>query len=101
MVSAGDLARRDEDGYFWIIGRIDDVIKVSGYRLGTAEIESALGSHPAVAESAVIGLPDEIKGQVIHAFVILKNVTVLQLTLQWTFLSMWKRNGTHRKTVKG
>ncbi len=69
----GDSGRRDQDGYFWIIGRIDDVIKVSGYRLGTAEIESALGSHSAVAESAVIGLPDEIKGQVIHAFVILKN----------------------------
>ena len=68
----GDSARKDEDGYFWIIGRVDDVIKVSGYRLGTAEIESALVSHPAVAEAAAIGLPHEIKGNAIHALVILK-----------------------------
>ena len=68
----GDSAKRDKDGYFWIIGRVDDVIKVSGYRLGTAEIESALVSHPAVAEAAVIGLPDEIKGNVIHAFCLLR-----------------------------
>ena len=68
----GDSARRDEDGYFWIIGRVDDVIKVSGYRLGTAEIESALVSHHAVAEAAAIGLPHEVKGNAIHAFVILK-----------------------------
>ncbi|GAB4181399.1 MAG: acetate--CoA ligase [Calditrichia bacterium] len=69
---AGDSAKKDEDGYFWIIGRIDDVIKVSGYRLGTAEIESALVSHPAVAEAAAIGLPHELKGNAIHAYVILK-----------------------------
>ncbi len=69
---AGDSARIDEDGYVWVIGRTDDVIKVSGYRLGTAELESALVSHPAVAESAVIGLPHEIKGVAIHAYVILK-----------------------------
>ena len=69
---AGDSARRDKDGYFWIIGRVDDVIKVSGYRLGTAELESAFISHPAVAEAAVIGLPHEIKGTAIHAYVILK-----------------------------
>ncbi len=68
----GDSARRDADGYFWIIGRVDDVIKVSGYRLGTAEIESALVSHPAVAEAAAIGLPHEIKGNAIHAYVILR-----------------------------
>jgi acetyl-CoA synthetase len=68
----GDSARRDKDGYFWIIGRVDDVIKVSGYRLGTAEIESALVSHPAVAEAAAIGLPHEIKGNAIHAYVILR-----------------------------
>ena len=72
MYLAGDSARRDKDGYFWIIGRVDDVIKVSGYRLGTAEIESALVSHPAVAEAAAIGLPHEIKGQAIHAFVLLR-----------------------------
>jgi acetyl-CoA synthetase len=68
----GDSARMDKDGYFWIIGRVDDVIKVSGYRLGTAEIESALVSHPAVAEAAAIGLPHEIKGNAIHTYVILK-----------------------------
>jgi len=69
---AGDSARKDKDGYIWVIGRIDDVIKVSGYRLGTAEIESALVSHPAVAEAAAIGLPHELKGNAIHAFVILR-----------------------------
>jgi acetyl-CoA synthetase len=68
----GDSARRDEDGYYWIIGRVDDVIKVSGYRLGTAEIESALVSHPAVAEAAAIGLPHELKGNAIYTYVILK-----------------------------
>jgi acetyl-CoA synthetase len=68
----GDSARKDKDGYFWVIGRVDDVIKVSGYRLGTAEIESALVSHPAVAEAAAIGLPHEIKGNAIHAYVILR-----------------------------
>jgi acetyl-CoA synthetase len=67
----GDSARKDEDGYFWIIGRMDDVIKVSGYRLGTAEIESALVSHKVVAEAACVGVPDELKGHVIHAFCIL------------------------------
>lgn len=68
----GDSARKDEDGYIWVIGRVDDVIKVSGYRLGTAEIESALVSHNAVAEAAAIGLPHELKGNAIHAYVILK-----------------------------
>jgi len=68
----GDSARRDKNGYYWIIGRVDDVIKVSGHRLGTAEIESALITHPAVAESAAIGLPHEVKGQAIHCFVQLK-----------------------------
>lgn len=68
----GDSARKDEDGYFWIIGRVDDVLKVSGYRLGTAEIESALVSHPAVAEAAAIGLPHDIKGNAIYTYVILK-----------------------------
>jgi acetyl-CoA synthetase len=72
MYLTGDSARRDEDGYFWVIGRVDDVLKVSGYRLGTAEIESALVSHPAVAEAAAIGLPHDIKGNAIHTYVILK-----------------------------
>jgi len=69
----GDSAKMDEDGYVWVIGRSDDVIKVSGYRLGTAEIESALVSHPLVVEAAVIPLPHSLKGNAIHAFVILKN----------------------------
>ena len=72
MYMTGDSAKRDEDGYFWVIGRVDDVIKVSGYRLGTAEIESALVSHASVAEAAAIGLPHDVKGNTIHAYVILK-----------------------------
>ncbi len=68
----GDGARRDEDGYFWIMGRVDDVINVSGHRLGTMEIESALASHPMVAEAAVVGKPDEMKGQAVVAFVTLE-----------------------------
>jgi acetyl-CoA synthetase len=72
----GDECRRDEDGYLWIIGRADDVINVSGHRLGTAEIESALVAHHAVAESAVVGCPHDIKGQAIYAFVTLKNEIV-------------------------
>jgi len=69
---AGDGARRDADGYFWVMGRVDDVISVSGHRLGTMEIESALVSHPAVAEAAVVGIPDEIKGEDVFAFVTLE-----------------------------
>ncbi len=68
----GDGCRRDEDGYYWITGRVDDVINVSGHRLGTAEIEGALGKHPAVAEAAVVGMPHELKGQGIYAYVTLK-----------------------------
>jgi acetyl-CoA synthetase len=69
---AGDGARKDEDGYYWVMGRVDDVINVAGHRLGTMEIESALVSHPAVAEAAVVGKPDELKGEDIFAFVILE-----------------------------
>ena len=68
----GDGCRRDADGYYWITGRVDDVINVSGHRLGTAEIESALVAHPSVAEAAVVGFPHDIKGQAIHAYVTLK-----------------------------
>jgi len=67
----GDGCRRDEDGYYWITGRVDDVINVSGHRIGTAEVESALVAHPKVAEAAVVGMPHEIKGQGIYAFVTL------------------------------
>ncbi len=72
VYTAGDLATKDEDGYIMILGRADDVINVSGHRIGTAEVESALVSHPAVAEAAVIGKPHEVKGESIKAFVILK-----------------------------
>jgi acetyl-CoA synthetase len=72
LYTAGDGARRDKDGNFWIIGRLDDVLNVSGHRLGTAEIESALVSHPAVAEAAVVGRPHDMKGQAVSAFVTLK-----------------------------
>jgi acetyl-CoA synthetase len=73
MYLTGDNARRDDDGYYWIMGRIDDVINVSGHRLSTIEIESALVSHPSVAEAAAVGRPDELKGQGIAVFVTLKN----------------------------
>ncbi len=69
---SGDGARRDPDGYFWVMGRVDDVLNVSGHRLGTMEIESALVSHPAVAEAAVVGRPDKVKGEEVFAFVILE-----------------------------
>jgi acetyl-CoA synthetase len=69
----GDGARRDEDGYWWITGRVDDVINVSGHRIGTAEVESALVAHPKVAESAVVGFPHDVKGQGIYAYVTLKS----------------------------
>ncbi|AFW97119.1 acetate--CoA ligase [Anabaena sp. 90] len=69
---AGDGARKDEDGYFWVMGRVDDVLNVSGHRLGTMEVESALVSHPAVAEAAVVGKPDDLKGEEVVAFVTLE-----------------------------
>jgi acetyl-CoA synthetase len=72
MYFTGDGCRRDADGYYWITGRVDDVINVSGHRMGTAEVESALVGHPAVAEAAVVGAPHDIKGQGIYAYVTLK-----------------------------
>jgi acetyl-CoA synthetase len=71
MYFTGDGARRDEDGYYWITGRVDDVINVSGHRMGTAEVESALVAHPKVAEAAVVGYPHDIKGQGIYVYVTL------------------------------
>ncbi len=71
---AGDTARRDADGYFWMMGRADDVLKISGHRLGTAEIESAFVAHPRVAEAAVVGRPHDIKGEAIFAFVVLRGL---------------------------
>lgn len=83
----GDGARRDKDGYYWITGRVDDVINVSGHRIGSADIEFALGHHSGVAESAVIGVPHDIKGQALFAYVTLKEgypqseTTVTELTM--------------------
>ncbi|HKG76185.1 MAG TPA: acetyl-coenzyme A synthetase, partial [Beijerinckiaceae bacterium] len=71
MYFTGDGCRRDADGYYWITGRVDDVINVSGHRMGTAEVESALVAHPKVAEAAVVGYPHDIKGQGIYAYVTL------------------------------
>jgi acetyl-CoA synthetase len=73
VYTVGDGCRRDEDGYYWLMGRIDDVIKVSGHRIGTAEVESALVSYPSVAEAAVVGMPHAIKGEGIYAYVTLKS----------------------------
>ena len=88
MYFSGDGARRDEDGYYWITGRVDDVLNVSGHRLGTAEIESALVAHAAVAEAAVVGMPHDIKGQGICTFVTLQagvepNETLRAELVQW------------------
>ena len=69
----GDGGRCDADGYFWVMGRIDDVVNVAGHRLGTMEVESALVSHPAVAEAAVVGRPDDLKGEALAAFVTLES----------------------------
>ena len=68
----GDGAKRDEHGFFWLLGRVDDVLNVAGHRIGTMEVESALVDHPRVAEAAVVGRPHEIKGQAVAAFVTLK-----------------------------
>ncbi len=81
VYKAGDLARKDKDGYFWIQGRSDDVLKIAGHRVGTSEVESAFVSHPAVVEAAVIGKSDPIKGQVIKAFVILREGSKLKTKL--------------------
>jgi acetyl-CoA synthetase len=70
---SGDYAIKDSDGYFWLLGRADDILKVAGHRIGTAELESSLVSHDDIAEAAVCGIPDEIKGEVIVAFVVLKH----------------------------
>ena len=72
MYFTGDGARRDADGYYWITGRVDDVINVSGHRMGTAEVESALVANPKVAEAAVVGFPHDLKGQGIYAYITLK-----------------------------
>ncbi|GKS67685.1 acetyl-coenzyme A synthetase [Nitrosarchaeum sp.] len=88
----GDYALKDSDGYFWLLGRADDVLKVSGHRIGTAELESCLVSHNDVAESAVCGIPDEIKGEIIVAFVVLKQNVTKDTTLLERELSVKIRN---------
>jgi len=73
MYFSGDGCRRDTDGYYWITGRVDDVINVSGHRMGTAEVESALVSHPKVSEAAVVGYPHDLKGQGIYCYITLNS----------------------------
>ncbi len=87
----GDGARRDKDGYYWITGRVDDVINVSGHRLGTAEIESALVEHPSVAEAAIVGYPHDIKGQGIYAYVTVKNDVVTNDELKKELIAVVER----------
>jgi acetyl-CoA synthetase len=87
----GDGARIDEDGDFWLMGRIDDVINVSGHRIGTAEVESALVSHPKVAEAAVVPMPHEIKGQGLYAFVILKEGNVPSAELKKELITQTRK----------
>ncbi len=86
VYTTGDGARRDEDGYFWVVGRIDDVLNVAGHRIGTAEIESALVSHPAVAEAAAVGRPDDLKGQALVVFVTVKGGVTPDDTLKTALL---------------
>ena len=87
---SGDGCRRDEDGYYWITGRVDDVINVSGHRMGTAEVESALVAHTDVAEAAVVGYPHDIKGQGIYAYVTV-NIGVKTSAELLTELKQWVR----------
>ena len=87
---SGDGCRRDEDGYYWITGRVDDVINVSGHRMGTAEVESALVAHTDVAEAAVVGYPHDIKGQGIYAYVTV-NIGVKSSEELLTELKQWVR----------
>ncbi len=88
----GDYAMKDTDGYFWLLGRADDVLKVSGHRIGTAELESCIVSHPDVAESAVCGIPDELKGDALIAFVVLKQNAVKHSTILEQEISLKIRN---------
>lgn len=91
MYFSGDGVRRDEDGYYWITGRVDDVLNVSGHRMGTAEIESALVAHKDTAEAAVVGYPHDIKGQGVYAYVILKSGVSATEQLE-ADLKTWVRN---------
>jgi acetyl-CoA synthetase len=97
----GDGARRDKDGYYWITGRVDDVLNVSGHRLGTAEIEGAIGAHPNVAEAAVVGFPHDIKGQGVYAFVtLMAGVEACENTLTEIKLKVREMIGPHASPDK-
>ncbi len=97
----GDGARRDKDGYYWITGRVDDVLNVSGHRLGTAEIEGAIGAHPSVAEAAVVGFPHDIKGQGVYAFVtLMADVKAGENTLTEIKLKVREMIGPHASPDK-
>ena len=97
----GDGARRDEDGYYWITGRVDDVLNVSGHRIGTAEIEGAIGAHVSVAEAAVVGFPHEIKGQGVYAFVtLMSGIEANKNTLTEIKLKVRKMIGPHASPDK-
>jgi acetyl-CoA synthetase len=88
----GDLAKKDEDGYFWFVGRADDIIKTSGHMVGPFEVESILMSHPAVAEAAVIGKPDPIIGELVKAFVVLKKDFVADENLRMDIIAHARKN---------
>jgi acetyl-CoA synthetase len=96
-MTIGDLARRDDDGYFWFEGRADDVIKSAGYRIGPFEVESAILQHPLVAEAAVVGKPDALRGQIIKAFVVLRPGVVAPRSLGDEIVDLVKRTvGRHQ-----
>ena len=97
----GDGAKRDEDGYYWITGRVDDVLNISGHRIGTAEVEGAIGKAEGVAEAAVVGVPDDIKGQGIYAFVTLMTGTEYSEKIHNNIIdSVVKDIGPHAKPGK-
>jgi acetyl-CoA synthetase len=91
VYTTGDAAMKDEDGYIWFLGRVDEVIKISAHRIGTIEIESALLQHPTVAETAVVGQPDPMRGEVACAFVVLKNCTEQSEALKQTLRDLVKK----------
>jgi acetyl-CoA synthetase len=96
-MTIGDLARRDDDGYFWFEGRADDVIKSAGYRIGPFEVESAILQHPLVAEAAVVGKPDPLRGQIVKAFVVLRPGVVATESLPGEIVELVKRTvGRHQ-----
>jgi acetyl-CoA synthetase len=96
-ITIGDLGRRDTDGYFWFEGRADDVIKSAGYRIGPFEVESAILRHPAVAEAAVVGAPDALRGQIVKAFVVLRDGQAPAAALREQIVELVKsRVGRHQ-----